>query len=96
MEAGEVGIDPSDLTLQSQLYGIKWWVDPTDGKIQIEKKEDIVKRLGRSPDHADTVMMATVPTDEWELVSQDRLARPENEAAKRGASETADLLGRTF
>lgn len=95
MEAGEVGIDPSDLTLQAQLYGIKWWVDP-QGKIQIEKKEDIIKRLGRSPDHADTVMMATVPTDEWELVAQDRLARPELEAERRGKGETGDLLERQF
>jgi hypothetical protein len=95
MEQGEVGIDPDDLTLQAQLYGIQWWVDP-QGKIVIEKKEDMVKRLGRSPDHADAVMMATVPTDEWELVAQDRTANPEATAARRGATETGDLLERTF
>lgn len=94
MEAGEIGIDPSDLTLQAQLMGIKWWPEAS-GKLMIEKKEDMIKRLGRSPDHADAVMMATVPTDEWELVAQDRVAKGHYDDAE-AASETADLLGRSF
>ena len=28
------------------------------GRIQVEKKDDIIKRLGRSPDRGDAVVMA--------------------------------------
>jgi hypothetical protein len=90
-----IGIDPKNLKLQAQLVQIKWDKTPT-GRIFIEKKEDIKKRLpnSESPDDADAVMMSTVETDEWELVAQDRYA---NSGAKTAVkSETADLLKRSF
>jgi hypothetical protein len=96
MDSGEIGIEPGDLDAQAQLVGIKWWID-TQGKICLESKEDMIKRLGRSPDHADAIMMATVPTDEWELVSQDIAANPHTSSHLPSAkSETGDLLGRTW
>ena len=47
---------PDDRKLRVDLctprYGIR------GGKIYIEKKEDIIKRTGRSPDYGDAVVMA--------------------------------------
>jgi hypothetical protein len=50
---------PDDDLLVSDLTAPTW--DTTTGlppKIQVEKKEDLVKRLGRSPDRGDAVVMA--------------------------------------
>ena len=44
-------------TLKKQLSSVLYIVVDSSGKIQIEKKEDIVKRLGCSPDHADCYIM---------------------------------------
>jgi hypothetical protein len=42
-----------------------------NGKIIIEKKEDIKKRLGRSPDHADTYVMALWAWSRLDYVDED-------------------------
>lgn len=48
---------PDDETLIGDLAAPKW--KPTSsGKIQVESKEEIKKRLGRSTDYADAVIMA--------------------------------------
>jgi len=44
-------------TLKKQLSSVLYIVVDSSGKIQIEKKEDIIKRLGCSPDHADCYIM---------------------------------------
>ena len=46
--------------LASELVAIEWTVTST-GKIQIESKEDIKKRLGHSPDHADALALTYTP-----------------------------------
>jgi len=43
--------------LIGDLLAPKWRVLP-GGRIQVEKKDDIIKRLGRSPDRGDAVVMA--------------------------------------
>ena len=43
--------------LCSELAAIEWSVTST-GKIQIESKENIKKRLGYSPDHADALALS--------------------------------------
>lgn len=48
---------PTDKFLPSELSAPTWKVN-SSGKIQIEKKEDVKERLGRSPDTADAVVMA--------------------------------------
>jgi hypothetical protein len=94
MERNALGLDPKNLGAQAQLLNIKWDRSAT-GRIFIEKKEEIAKRVGRSPDDADAIMMSTIPTDEWELVAQDRNANKHREP-RAARSETSDLLGRKF
>jgi hypothetical protein len=48
---------PDDDLMIGDLTAAKWKVN-SSGKIQIEPKEDIKKRLGRSPDTGDAVMQA--------------------------------------
>lgn len=44
-------------TTVAQLVEPQWDVDPS-GRIRVEKKEEIIKRLGRSPDNADALLLA--------------------------------------
>lgn len=57
-EDGLFDLDTEDQDLAAQLGNMKYKLD-SSGRIQIEAKEDIVKRAGVSPDHADGAMMAT-------------------------------------
>jgi hypothetical protein len=41
----------------AQLLEPGWLLD-LQGRIQVEKKEDIIERLGRSPDNADALLLA--------------------------------------
>ena len=51
---------PPDDELLADLSGIKYKV-ASSGQIQVERKEDMKKRLGRSPDRADAVVLAFAP-----------------------------------
>jgi len=55
-ETGEIDIDPADEDLAAQLSDMKWKVN-SSGKIVLEPKEEMKKRLGCSPDDADAVAM---------------------------------------
>lgn len=58
---------PDDTALRADLCAPKWKLTGTG--ILIESKEDLIKRLGRSPDRGDAVCLAnmtTVPRDFWE------------------------------
>ena len=56
--SGDIDIDPRDDELATELCAIKWKPD-SRGRVLIEKKEDMKKRLaGRSPDRADALMLA--------------------------------------
>ena len=66
-----VGAIPEDLELEGELVAIKYKFTPK-GQIQIESKDDLRKRLGRSPDRADALVLAAwdvpgsdVPTETW-------------------------------
>ena len=61
-EKGYVSI-PDDDYLKEELLEVRYFFN-TKGKIQLEKKEDIKERLGRSPDRADTWVMCV-----WALKS---------------------------
>jgi hypothetical protein len=50
------GMANADTTV-AQLLEPQWDVDP-QGRIRVEKKEEIIKRLGRSPDNADALLLA--------------------------------------
>lgn len=60
---------PPDDTLIGDLASPRW-KQTSSGKIQIESKDDIRKRLGKSPDFGDAVVMAY-----WEGYSQKVTAR---------------------
>jgi hypothetical protein len=48
--------DVDDRTL-ADLSAPRWW-ENASGRIQIEEKADVRKRLGRSPDDADALLLA--------------------------------------
>lgn len=57
-EYGMIDVDPKDEELQNQLTSMKWGLNGK-GQIQVETKEEYMKRLRvKSPDHADGAMMA--------------------------------------
>lgn len=56
-ESGDVDIDPDDENLAAQLVALKWKPD-SRGRVRLEPKPDMKKRLGCSPDDADAMMMA--------------------------------------
>jgi hypothetical protein len=56
LEAGEIALPP-DEELSDELLAIQWRAT-SEGKIQIERKDELRSRLGRSPDRADAVSMA--------------------------------------
>lgn len=59
-ESGEGLVLPNDPELLGDLRAPRWAMQ-TNG-IKIESKEDIKKRLGRSPDCGDAVVLAVLPT----------------------------------
>jgi hypothetical protein len=56
----DIELPPDDMLL-GDLTAPKWKVE-SNGRIRIEKKEEVKKRLGRSPDKADAVVMAFYDT----------------------------------
>lgn len=56
-EAGKIDLDPSDSELAKELASIKYKLLP-DNRIQIEDKESVKKRIGKSPDRADALAYA--------------------------------------
>jgi len=53
-EQGRIDIDPFDEDLKTELSMIKYKIN-NSGKIQIESKDDMRKRLRKSPDRADAL-----------------------------------------
>ncbi len=71
-------MDDADRTL-GQLLAPLWFLDPT-GHIQIEKKEDLIERIGRSPDQADALLLAfyvprSAAQDYWDALASGKLRR---------------------
>lgn len=50
------GMENGDTTV-AQLVEPQWDADP-QGRVRVEKKDEIIKRLGRSPDNADALLLA--------------------------------------
>ncbi len=55
-KSGELICLPPSRTLRADLTAVRYKI--VRGKIQLEAKEDVKKRLGRSPDEGDTVVLA--------------------------------------
>lgn len=60
IEDGKI-ILPDDEVLKEQLLNRKW-VYSSSGKLQLESKEDLKRRGGHSPDRADAVLGAMMPS----------------------------------
>ena len=77
---------PDDDELIGDLSAPRWWPN-SGGKIQIEAKSDVRKRLGRSPDAGDAVVMACCGlSGTW--------GRPEGSAEPSERVRTVGLHGR--
>jgi hypothetical protein len=67
----------------AQLCEPRWDLDPK-GKIRVEKKEDVIVRLGRSPDNADALLLAyytgkgqgQVFLEAWKKLNDQQASRP--------------------
>ncbi|MBX4215688.1 hypothetical protein KW797_01945, partial [Candidatus Parcubacteria bacterium] len=61
-----LGLPPDDAEAERSLTGdltdVTWGLTSA-GRIQVESKEDMKKRLGRSPDAADGVALSLIPVD---------------------------------
>jgi len=62
LQIGEVELTYDDMQLFNQLCSPRYFF--RNGKIAVEKKEDIKKRLGRSPDRADCYVMGLYAVDD--------------------------------
>jgi hypothetical protein len=65
---------PPDTGFDEEAQEIRWFFR-SDGKIQIEPKEDIKSRLGRSPDKFDALANTFYPLRTAQAVDLDRLAK---------------------
>jgi hypothetical protein len=54
---------PNDETLIEQLLQVKYKTIESNGRLQVEGKDDLKKRLGRSPDRADALVMGLYAVD---------------------------------
>lgn len=79
LEVGNVSIDPTDADLVDQLSWPRWKKIDSALKFQVELKEDIIERHGRSPDDLDAYLYAlwglpqTQPIYETEYSSQSQV-----------------------
>lgn len=51
------GVLPRDAKLETELTAVEYDLDPK-GRIKVEGKKELKKRIGRSPDHADALALA--------------------------------------
>lgn len=59
-----IALPPHD-GLRADLLAPTWSL--RSGKIQVESKEEVKKRIGRSPDYGDAYLMALIETVPWQL-----------------------------
>jgi len=88
MEAGELFANarialPEDLTLSGQLAGIKFDYN-NSGRIQVESKEDIKKRLSRSPDRGDAFVMGLFALEYVQPFSEREYSTASNDRQGQG------------
>lgn len=60
MRLGEIDIDIDDKVLQNELLDLEYKFSTSRGSLQIESKDEIRKRLKKSPDYADAFIYACV------------------------------------
>ena len=70
---GVIAIDPRDTRLAGELSVIRLKANSVRGLIQIEEKDEIRRRLGRSPDRADALALASMQGEAMETVLSRRV-----------------------
>ncbi|MDQ0923327.1 phage terminase large subunit [Pseudarthrobacter sp. W1I19] len=87
---GDIAI-PDDEELKVELSAVEWYLK--NGKIHVEDKKELRKRIGRSPDRGDALVISYAPVEGGNNVLV--LDKPET---KRLAPETytSGLLGKQF
>lgn len=79
LEEGRVQMDPDDKDLIEQLSWAKYKTIKSSGVFQVEPKDDIKKRYGRSPDEADAFLNGLWALPQAKLIhKEDRYARAFN------------------
>jgi hypothetical protein len=72
---GSEAMLPNDDELKAQLTEIKYKIR-SDGKIQIEEKDEIKKRLGVSPDKSDALAQTFAPKERLIAAIEKKFTRP--------------------
>lgn len=77
---------PPDDRLIADLTAVRMLPPTSTGKIQVEKKEDMMKadRLGRSPDAWDALRATHAPIEHPPAMESDNVQEPRKKARKRG------------
>jgi len=70
LESEKIDIDPEDEDLVEELNWIKYKAIKSNGVFQIESKEDIKKRLGRSPDCADAFVNGLWAVEQVDVITE--------------------------
>jgi hypothetical protein len=99
MDEGLIDIELEDEDLQAELLEHKYKTTST-GLIQIEPKEDIAQRLGRSPDRADAFVMSLQKSaDLTQLMREQQQTKPQDPTEPppdRGSDAPEDLVSDLF
>lgn len=62
MDRGEIDMDPEDIDLKNELGDVDYHFKNARNALQVEKKDDIKQRTGKSPDFADAFIYACADT----------------------------------
>lgn len=84
LEAGRAEIQPDDQDLIEQLSWAKYKTIKSNGVYQVESKDDIKERYGRSPDNADCYLNGLWALQDGSCIvkEQDKYARHRNEVVR--------------
>ena len=100
---GKVVLDQEDTLLRGQLSTTKFKFT-NNGRVQAESKDDIKKRLGRSPDRGDAFVMGLLALDKAERLDQSQIDESETDRVGHGTpieveetlSPTGNFSGYSF
>ena len=82
---------PEDEEIRSQLCSMRFKVVNSNGKIQLEAKEQTKKRIGRSPDRADAFVMGLWALDQTEPIKHKDGWRDEGSHHEVGSGATSAM-----
>lgn len=77
VNSGEIRIDTNDYRsdIVLELEAVRWKSETQEIKLYLEKKEDVKRAIGRSPDFADAMSMRMLPELQGRSIIADRFLR---------------------